>query len=308
MKLAMKITLVVIVALALIAAGLVWVLRSVGGNAFGKSNRVLPGYFKRIDYSAPLEKKYAQLGFYRPEVHRIPSGDAQLGDYHIYIPTRPDGAEMHEFFPLVVMVNGAEMPAQSYAPVLEHLASWGFIVIANDDSQSGSGVSTTRTLKFALDQANTQGNPLYNKITDETIGIAGFAEGGVGTMNAVAEDSAFTSLYTVPVTQQADLEYDPSKITVPSFLTAGTTDDSSSSTYEQLLGNFEIMDSDQPVIIARRTGVDSKDMVTYGDPYMTAWFLWTLTDNSDAQGVFIGNSAEIRNNPSWQDIQHKNLP
>ena len=36
-------------------------------------------------------------------------------------------------YPLVVMVNGTGVAASKYKPIFEHLASWSFIVIGNED-------------------------------------------------------------------------------------------------------------------------------------------------------------------------------
>ena len=48
-------------------------------------------------------------------------------------------------------------------------------------------------------------------------------------------------------------------------------------------------------------------MLEYGDAYMTAWFLWTLADDTKAKMVFAGANAELRHNSDWQDVQVRNI-
>lgn len=40
---------------------------------------------------------------------------------------------------------------------------------------------------------------------------------------------------------------------------------------------------------------------------MTAWFRYTLMGDAEAGRVFAGKDAEILTNPSWTDVQMKNL-
>jgi len=40
---------------------------------------------------------------------------------------------------------------------------------------------------------------------------------------------------------------------------------------------------------------------------MTAWFLWTLSDNTEAKAVFAGDNAELRHNNDWQDVETKHI-
>ena len=60
--------------------------------------------------------------------------------------------------------------------------------------------------------------------------------------------------------------------------------------------------------MARREGADHKDVLEFGDPYMTAWFLWTLSDDNEAEKVFAGPDAELAHNSDWKDVQTRNMP
>lgn len=59
-------------------------------------------------------------------------------------------------------------------------------------------------------------------------------------------------------------------------------------------------------IIARRVDTDHGEMLPYADGYMTAWFMYWLKGDSEAQKAFFGDNAEILSNTIWQDVE-KNI-
>ncbi len=318
MKKLPKILIAVVIVLALGFIGSIVVVQSTANDTITKDDGVAAGYYEKINYSLPLERKYAQLGPYDFTERIVPSGDEAIGDYRIYFPTQPAGEQQKEAFPLVVMVNGTMTPASTYAPILEHLASWGFVVVGNEDPQSGSGESTSRTLEFILGQNNAPTSQLFNTINTGAIGIAGHSQGGAGAINAATKfpnSHNYGSLYTASAishwtAKRNNGDYDTGLLEIPAFLMAGTggQDAIFISSHRQLTKNYQAITSNQPTIKARRTGVDHKDVLEYGDPYMTAWFLWTLKADPTAEAVFVGTNAELINNPNWQDIAWKNLP
>ena len=95
--------------------------------------------YNRKQYACPIEQKYHVNGTYTVTYHAIDGT-------HAFI---PDVAQ-EQTFPLVVMVNGTGLKALDYAPVFEHLASWGFIVVGNDDYSAWDGRSACASLDIAL--------------------------------------------------------------------------------------------------------------------------------------------------------------
>lgn len=101
------------------------------------------------------------------------------------------------------MVNGTGVPASKYEAVLEHLATWGFIVIGNEDASSWDGVSSSASLDFLLTLNDSPDSVFYQKIDTNNIGIAGHSQGGVGAINAasVFENSdIYGSVYVASAT------------------------------------------------------------------------------------------------------------
>jgi pimeloyl-ACP methyl ester carboxylesterase len=98
-------------------------------------------------------------------------------------------------YPVVVWANGTDivelfglgLPSNTtcyYEDVLKHLASWGYVVIAPNDGQTGSG----EELEYAVDVAQwldaAPNNPFQGKLDTDRIAAAGHSQGAVGAMNA----------------------------------------------------------------------------------------------------------------------------
>ena len=141
---------------------------------------------------------------------------------------------MENRYPLIVVVNGSNTAALNYEPYFERLASWGFVVVGNDDRQAGTGISTSLTLDYMLEQNQNSDSLFYEKIDVQNIGIAGYSQGGVGAVRAVTE-CGNSGLYKTIFTGSAAHSYlakmwggyDASKVSIPWFMTAaaGTSDD-----------------------------------------------------------------------------------
>lgn len=131
-------------------------------------------------------------------------------------------------------MNGSNTAALNYEPYFERLASWGFVVVGNDDRQAGTGISTALTLAYMLEQNQNSDSLFYEKMDVQNIGIAGYSQGGVGAVRAVTECEN-SGLYKTIFTGSAAHSYlakmwggyDASKVSIPWFMTAaaGTSDD-----------------------------------------------------------------------------------
>lgn len=142
-------------------------------------------YYTQFQPDLELEKKYAGLGDYEVSGMVVKSGDKTIGNIRIWYPSEMEN--MQNRYPLIVVVNGSNTAALNYEPYFERLASWGFVVVGNDNRQAGTGISTSQTLDYMLEQNQNPGNLFYEKIDTQNIGIAGYSQGGVGAVRAVTE-------------------------------------------------------------------------------------------------------------------------
>ena len=225
-------------------------------------------------------------------------------------------------YPLVVMANGTGVKASKYQPIFKHLASWGFIVIGNEDESSFDGISSDASLDLMLNLNGDDTSIFYGKIDIQNIGIAGHSQGGVGAINAVAaqeKGTYYKTIYTastphLALAEALKWEYAVSKIQIPYFMVAGTLQVDAGDGIEgssnvgiaplfSLKENYAAISEQVEKIMARRVNTDHGDMLPYVDGYMTAWFMYQLKGDSDAAKVFVGDDAEILSNENWQDVQ-----
>ena len=253
--------------------------------------------YNRYTYPCPVEQKYHENGPYQVTVHSI-------DDIHVFVPDSAHKAPL----PTVVMVNGTGLKALHYHPVFEHLASWGFIVIGNDDSNAWNGLSALDSLDKALCQNSTEGGPLYQRIDLDRIGVVGHSQGAMGAINAATEDDRFKVLYAASCPQKSlakklGWSYSMKTISIPTMLVAGTEwIDRHISPLGSLLLLAEELPDTTPMLLGRLKGVEHRYVLHEGDAYMTAWLRHFLTNEADAAAALTCDNPEILNNPRWQDV------
>ena len=114
----------------------------------GKQPMVKDGYYNDVQTSAPLEQKYTEKGNYEVSYYEQDANNKQWKKFEIWYPAELETTE--NTYPLVVMVNGTGVAASKYKPIFDHLASWGFIVVGNEDESAGNGASASASLDYML--------------------------------------------------------------------------------------------------------------------------------------------------------------
>lgn len=277
-------------------------------------------YYTQFHSDSELEKKYAGLGSYEVSSAMVKSEDKTIGNIRIWYPSEIKNSQNN--YPMVVVVNGSNTAALNYEAYFERLASWGFVVVGNDDRQSGIGISTSQTLDYMLDQNQNSNSEFYEKIDSTNIGIAGYSQGGAGAIRAVTEfenSSLYKTIFTGSAAHSYLAQmwggYDASKVSIPWFMTAatGNSDDTGATDATQnwlgvaplssLVENYNVMSNNVFKLRARVVGAEHEEMQMKSDGYMTAWMLYQLQGDEEAANALIGENAEILNNTNWQDIE-----
>lgn len=190
--------------------------------------RLADNYYESIPTGGELEKKYLGNGGFAVEHTAVKSDNKSIKNIYIYYPAelKTSGNQ----YPLIMVVNGSQTPAKTYLPFFERLASWGFIVVGNDDPQPGTGEKASITLDYVLNESEIKGS-----IDRSRMGVAGYSQGGAGAINAATKfensklySTLFTGSAAYPMLAIAmGWAYDPADISVSYFMTAstGTSDD-----------------------------------------------------------------------------------
>ncbi|MGN1444569.1 MAG: alpha/beta hydrolase [Acutalibacteraceae bacterium] len=276
----------------------------------------------------PVENRYSQKGSHEVSTVIYDSGEKDYKHYKIWYPT--DLETSTDTYPVIVYCNGTGCTYDTVKETMEHFTSWGFVVVSNDHKNSGNGDSASKGLDFLLSLNENSESIFYQKINTEAIGINGHSQGGSATINATSngkyENSGmYKSLCAVsaPHSELAasawqKTPYDVSKVEIPSFLIGGTgAVDAGTKTSSgicplgmSLITNMKAINNEN-VIIGRIKNSDHGNTLILSTAYITAWFTWTLLNDSFAGTAFVGEDAEIFTNDKWQDVYNKqseNLP
>lgn len=278
----------------------------IAGFLFWLSRRpfVPNDYTETVETGGALEAKYLAMGPY--EVKQVKAEEPEdWKEFVAYYPAQLE--DSGDQWPAVVFVNGTGVYAAKYPALFRHLASWGFIVLGNEDPGTFSGDSTDATLAWLLEQNGDPDSVFYQKVDTAHMGLSGHSQGGVGVFNAISEQpngGLYTCAVSLSPTQEdlaaaLNIPYDPSKTVIPTLVLAGTSNDvitpeGMEKLYSKLGG---------PRVMALRTDTDHGSMLYSGDGYVTAWLMYWLRGDEEAGKAFWGEAPELAGNPNWRGVQ-----
>jgi len=319
MKKVMKI--IGIVLLSIVALVVVLILINTIKTKINEKKVWIPdNYYTAFESESALEKKYAGLGEYEVKEFEFDSENKSIDKIRVWYPNEAENRQ----YPVILVVNASNTAAINLKPAYARLASWGFVVVGNDDRQTGTGKTASETLDYVLNLNKDKNSELFGKMDEEHIGCVGYSQGGAGAINAVTRfenSDKFTTLFTgsasyALLSKNMGWEYDVSKINIHYFMTAGTgnTDDNGGSIHDDknlagiaplasLVENYDGITADVFKLRARVTDAEHQDMLHLTDGYMTAWMLYHLQGDTEAASVFVGENADILTNNGWQDVE-----
>ena len=264
-------------------------------------------YTKEVKTGGEIEAKYLSKGKYK--VKSTKSKATELTKYnYVYYPEELENC--NKKYPVVVVLNGTGILPKKYRALFEHLASWGFIVVGNDDGSTGFGKSADETIKYIKKANEDTDSVFYEKIDIENIGITGHSQGGAGVFTAISimeEKEAYKAAVSLSPTHEETAlafgwNYDLTKINIPTLIIAGTNGDfeiKSVIPIEKMNAMYDKIPSSK--VMLRRRDAEHGQMVYIADGYVTAWFMWHLQNDEEASKAFLGSDAEILNNEFYQD-------
>ena len=100
-------------------------------------------YYKDFKSDAELENKYTKTGSYETSYVEYKSDNNAIKNIKIWYPKELESSDKK--YPMIMVVNASNTEAYKYMPVFKRLATWGFIVVGNDDGQTGNAKSASET-------------------------------------------------------------------------------------------------------------------------------------------------------------------
>ena len=303
MKKVLKVIGVIILLLVVVIAALF--------HFISKSPSVPENYTETVKTGGETEARYLAMGSYEVE-HLESATVSSLEKFEVYYPKDID--KMGKV-PVVIFLNGTGTPASKYPALQEHLASWGFITIANEENNSfyGEGVELSiRYLLFAdTYSSNDDESPLKGHIDFDNIGVTGHSQGGIGVINGITihPHSDMIKAAVMLSSTETDMakaflwDSDSSLIHANTMMIGSTGQtDSAISPLESMQKTYENITDDVVKVLARRNDCDHGEMLYYADGYVTAWFMYFLQGDVKAGKAFFGDNPEISTNELYQDI------
>jgi len=265
-------------------------------------------YTKEVETGGDIEAKYLKNGSYKVKNIKVEGSDLTKY-YYVYYPVELENS--NKKYPIVVVLNGTGVLPKKYQALFKHLASWGFVVIGNDDGSTGFGKSSDETINYLTKENDNKDSIFYNKFDLDNIGITGHSQGGAGVFTSISimeQKEVYKTAVALSPTQEESAHaygwnYDLTKIGIPVLMMAGTESDFET----QMVIPIDVMNKmydeiTTSKVMARRIGADHGKMLYSTDGYVTAWFMYYLQDDEYAKKAFTTN-GELSQNTLYQDFR-----
>jgi len=259
-------------------------------------------YYNMLTGLSPQESVYMKLGSHEVKTYEEPAAGT-LGTYRMWYPA--DIMTSKKKYPVIVSNNGTGWAATKYPEWFQHMASWGFIVVGNDEGTSWDGNSAEATLQWLIGLNSKKSSVIYQRADLKNVGAVGHSQGGTGVENAITTQPS-AKMYKAAVMlastyngYNAFLRWnaDASKITIPMMVLVANSDGLTPlKDYNTL---WKALPNNIIKVAARRNDCGHGDMLVYGDGYVTAWFLWHLQGNMKAREAI----KELRTNKSYVEVR-----
>lgn len=263
-------------------------------------------YQEKAETGGEIEQKYLKNGSCDVAVKEYQADDP-MKKIVAYYPIELESS--NKKYPVIVYGNGSTVKASTIKHLLNHYATWGFIVVDSEDDNTWSGDSADKTLSLLLDENRNKDSIFYERVDKENIGITGHSQGGVCVFNAITTQSnsgLYKTAAAVSPTQEelADAlkwHYDLAKVTIPVMMLAGTgkSDAETVIPLDKMIPMYDKLSV--PKVMARKKGIDHDLTDSDMDGYVTAWFMWQLQGDEEAAKAFAGDMPELMSNPLYHD-------
>jgi pimeloyl-ACP methyl ester carboxylesterase len=256
-----------------------------------------------------IETTYKTAGTFSVSTSTVTSGGLT---YNLYYPTQLGTGGMRH--PIITWGNGTNATPSNYYGLLNHLASWGFVVVAVDDPTTGTGAEMLAAAQYMVARDSDSTSIFYQKLDTTKVGAVGHSQGAGGTVNATNHSSGLIkTAVTIALPNQvwvsAGDEYYVDQLTVPVLFLGGASDIIIASPATQT-GYYNQVPGAAAVAVLKGAGHNTIQNTGGGFlGYINAWLMYVLRSDSTARGAFVGAPPEINTNTaSWSNQAEKNLP
>jgi hypothetical protein len=266
----------------------------------GNGNYLSPGPYK-------VAKKDVDLGMVNAGQH--------TGKYTIYYPNPLEASCLH---PIVAWGNGTGVTDSdfTYDFLNTNAASWGMVVAASSEDNTGSGAFHKAGIDYLLKQNEDMSSMFFHKLSTRA-GVGGHSQGGFGASvgathpnveAAVVEGASFVGTPKVAgltLTGTMDLGVGAADAvqtaTGPSFV--GVWEGGNHIGTETVLGYLGLDTTSGDAMVSQKGSIQIQRLYA-------AWFRCFLADDDAACKLFSGGAPDncgICKDPGWAKLASKNL-
>jgi hypothetical protein len=145
--------------------------------------------------SAPIETKYYARGPWSAVLTTTACCDRFGTGFKIWYPQNLgfDASGAPYRHPIVTFGDGTGQLPDNYAAFLDHLASWGFVVIAVQSKVTGGGQGIADAASYMVAQNGAASSPFRGKLAPEAVAAVGHSQGAWGVLNAMIDSPTLIS-------------------------------------------------------------------------------------------------------------------
>jgi len=225
------------------------------------------------------------------------------GTYTIYRPTElaPGGAKN----PIVGWMSGGNSVPSAY-PLLPHLATHGFLVVASNTRPSigteiALGEEIIAGIDWVLDENARSASELFEKLDATKIASMGYSMGALAT-TTIAGDPRLTTTVHISggnmVTERIAMLHAPAAFICGAsgvdIAGAGCVTDFDATTTPVFYGVFKD---------GGHLGVQTEPYKSRIQLVVTGWLRWQLMSDASLEPMFVGDSCTVCEDPNWIVMQ-----
>lgn len=286
----------------------------------------------------PIELRYYATGPWAVTVAIGADCCDSSGDrFDLYYPTQlGQNGFLH---PILTWGNGTNSLSNKYTFFLKHMASWGFVVIAAQDKNSGAGQTILDAANFLIAANSNPASVFFHKLNLSQVGSFGHSQGATGAINALIKSSG-TIKTVVPIELPGQqFCFNPLSCADTSLLVQGSiflidgsldipisppTQTPQTAGLQSIAAYYSAVPAGVAKVKGTLIGPTHNDV--QGQPncaqasvpcflgvygylgYPTAWMMFQLQADNYAQGAFVNGTGEIfSETQNWQLVA-SNVP
>ncbi|MFJ1766877.1 acetylxylan esterase [Amycolatopsis sp. NPDC088138] len=246
----------------------------------------------------PRPAEAAAVDWQQPGPFAVVS-EALDGSHTVFRPADLGGAA----HPVILWGNGTGQVPADYAPLLRHLASYGFVVAAADTVNSGTGREMLDGARTLVAENARPGSAYFGRIDTAHIGATGHSQGGGGAIAAGADPLVTTTVPIAPgplgwvpslhgpvlfLGGQFDLVVAPLLLVIPRYYAAWRVP----AVYGELAG------------ATHTTGTGDAGGFRGA---ITAWFRYWLSGDQRAKDAIFGSPSTLSTGATWSKVLRNDL-